>query len=115
MTHTSNTKAYISIGDSLDVPIQMVDSTNGLGVEITPSVSFSCSVVNLLGEVIATPTVTPYPDQVTDTGYMLLSVPTSVTSTWQVGKVKTDIKMTVGGSVRHSQEFSFYVVGAITP
>ena len=115
MTHTSNTKAYISIGDSLDVPIQMMDSTTGLGVEITPSMSFSCSVVNLLGEVIATPTVTPYPDQVTDTGYMLLSVPTSVTSTWQVGKVKTDIKMTVGGSVRHSQEFSFYVVGAITP
>ena len=115
MTCTSNTKAYISIGDSLDVPIQMIDSTNGLGVEITPSMSFSCSIVNLLGEVIATPTVTPYPDQVTDTGYMLLSVPTSVTSTWQVGKVKTDIKMTVGGSVRHSQEFSFYVVGAITP
>ena len=115
MTHTSNTKAYISIGDSLDVPIQMVDSTTGEGIEITPSMSFSCSIINLLGEVIATPTVTPYPDQVTDTGYMLLSVPTSVTSTWQVGKVKTDIKMTVGGSVRHSQEFSFYVVGAITP
>lgn len=115
MTHKSNTKAYISIGDSLDVPIQMVDSTNGLGVEITSSMSFSCSIINLLGEVIATPTVTPYPDQVADTGYMLLSVPTSVTSTWQVGKVKTDIKMTVDGSVRHSQEFSFYVVGAITP
>ena len=115
MTCTSNTKAYIKIGDSFDVPVQMVDSTNGLGVEITPSMSFSCSIINLLGEVIATPTVTPYPDQVTDTGYMLLSVHTSVTSTWQVGKVKTDIKMTVGGSVRHSQEFSFYVVGAITP
>ena len=115
MTCTSNTKAYIKIGDSLDVPIQMIDSTNGLGVEITPSMSFSCSIINLLGEVIATPTVTPYPDQVTDTGYMLLSVPTSVTSTWQVGKVKTDIKMAIGGSVRHSQEFSFYVVGAITP
>ena len=115
MTCTSNTKPYVKIGDSLDVPIQMVDSTNGLGVEITPSMTFSCSIINLLGEVIATPTVTPYPDQVTNTGYMLLSVPTSVTSTWQVGKVKTDIKMTVGGSVRHSQEFSFYVVGAITP
>ena len=115
MTCTSNTKAYVKIGDSLDVPIQMVDSTTGLGVEITPSMSFSCSIINLLGEVIATPTVTPYPDQINDKGYMLLSVPTSVTSTWQVGKVKTDIKMAVGGSVRHSQEFSFYVVGAITP
>ena len=115
MTHTSNTKAYVKIGDSLDVPIQMVDSTTGLGIEITPSMSFSCSIINLLGEVIATPTVTPYPDQINDKGYMLISVPTSVTSTWQVGKVKTDIKMTVGGSVRHSQEFSFYVVGAITP
>lgn len=115
MSCATNTKAYIKIGDSFDVPIQMVDSATGDGVEITPSMSFSCSIINLLGEVIATPTVTPYPDQVTDKGYMLLSVPTSVTSTWQVGKVKTDIKMTVGGSVRHSQEFSFYVVGAITP
>lgn len=115
MACTSNTKAYIKIGDSFDVPVQMVDSTNGLGVEITPSMSFSCSIVNLLGEVIATPTVTPYPDQVNDRGYMLLSVPPSVTSTWEVGKVKTDIKMAVGSSVRHSQEFSFYVVEAITP
>ena len=115
MSCTTKEKAWGKIGDSLEGPIQMVDSTTGEGIEITPSMSFSCSVVNLLGEVIATPTVTPYPDQVADTGYMLLSVPTSVTSTWQVGKVKTDIKMTVGGSVRHSQEFSFYVVGAITP
>ena len=51
MTCTSNTKAYIKIGDSLDVPIQMVDSTTGLGIEITPSMSFSCSIVNLLGGV----------------------------------------------------------------
>ena len=56
MTCTSNTKAYIKIGDSFDVPVQMVDSTTGLGVEITPSMSFSCSIINLLGEVIATPT-----------------------------------------------------------
>ena len=81
MTCTSNTKDYIKIGDSFDVPVQMVDSTTGLGVEITPSMSFSCSIISLLGEVIATPTVTPYPDQVNDRGYMLISVPTSVTST----------------------------------
>ena len=73
MTCTSNTKAYIKIGDSFDVPVQMVDSTTGLGVEITPSMSFSRSIINLLGEVIATPTVTPYPDQVADTGYMHLA------------------------------------------
>ena len=115
MSCTTNNKPYVKIGDSLDVPIQMIDSTTGGGVEITTSMVFTCTIVNLLNEVIATPTVTPYPDQINDKGYMLLSVPTSVTSTWQVGKVKTDIKMTVGGSVRHSQEFSFYVVGAITP
>jgi len=115
MSCTTNNKPYVKIGDSFDVPIQMIDSTTGGGVEITTGMVFTCTIVNLLNEVIASPTVTPYPDQVTDKGYMLLSVPTSVTSTWQVGKVKTDIKMTVGGSVRHSQEFSFYVVGAITP
>ena len=31
MTCTSNTKAYIKIGDSFDVPVQMVDSTTCLG------------------------------------------------------------------------------------
>ena len=115
MSCTTNNKPYIKIGDSLDVPIQMVDSTTGGGVEITTGIVFTCTIVNLLNEVIATPTVTPYPDQINDKGYMLLSVPTSVTSTWQVGKVKTDIKMAVGSSVRHSQEFSFYVVESITP
>ena len=61
MSCTTNNKPYFKIGDSFDVPVQMVDSTTSLGVEITPSMSFSCSIVNLLGEVIATPTVTPYP------------------------------------------------------
>ena len=115
MSCTTNNRPYFKIGDSFDVPIQMIDSTTGEGVEITTGMVFTCTAVNLLNEVIANPTVTPYPDQINDTGYMLLSVPTSVTSTWKIGKVKTDIKMTIGNSVRHSQEFSFYVVESITP
>ena len=114
MSCTTNNKPYVKIGDSLDVPIQMVDSTNGLGVEITPSMSFSCSIVNLLGEVIATPTLTLYPNQVADKGFILMSVESSVTSTWNVGKAKMDIKFELNGSTRHSQDFSFYIIEAIT-
>ena len=115
MSCTTNNKPYIKIGDSFDVPIQMIDSTTGEGVEITTGMVFTCTIVNLLNEVIAAPTVTPYADQTLNKGYLLLSVPTSVTSTWKSGKVKTDIKMTIGDSVRHSQEFSFNIVEAITP
>lgn len=115
MSCTTNNKPYFKIGDSFDVPIQMIDSTTGEAVEITAGMTFTSNIVNLTGEVIASPTITPYSDQVINKGYLLLSVPTSVTSTWEVGKVKTDIKMEISGSVRHSQEFSFYITEAITP
>lgn len=77
---------YINIGDSFDVPIQFVDSVTGEGVEITPNMVVTSSIVNTAGDVIATPVVTPYPDQVNNVGFILLSVPTSVTETWEVGK-----------------------------
>lgn len=113
MSYSTN-NPYIKIGDSFDVPIQLIDSTTGEAVEITPSMSFSCSIVNLLGAVIATPTITPYLNQVADKGFILMSVESSVTSTWSVGKAKMDIKFELNGSIRHSQDFSFYIIGAIT-
>ena len=114
MSNTSDTKPYIKISDSFDVPIQMIDTSTGEAVEITSSMTFSSKIVNLQGEVIATPKITPYADQTADKGFLLLSVPTSVTSTWKVGKAKTDIKMSLGDSVRHSQDFSFYIIEAFT-
>lgn len=105
---------YIKIGDSFDVPIQLVDSTTGEAVEITPSMTITTKIVNLSGEVIATPTITPYPNQVVDKGFLLMSVDSSVTSTWSVGKAKMDIKFELSGSTRHSQDFSFYIIEAIT-
>lgn len=113
MSYSTN-NPYIKIGDSFDVPIQLIDSTTGEAVEITPSMSFSCSIVNLLGTVIATPTLTSYPNQVADKGFILMSVESSVTSTWSVGKAKMDIKFELNGSTRHSQDFSFYIIEAIT-
>lgn len=113
MSYSTN-NPYIKIGDSFDVPIQLIDSTTGEAVEITPSMSFSCSIVNLLGAVIATPTLTSYPNQVADKGFILMSVESSVTSTWSVGKAKMDIKFELNGSTRHSQDFSFYIIEAIT-
>lgn len=113
MSYSTN-NPYIKTGDSFDVPIQLIDSTTGEAVEITPSMSFSCSIVNLLGAVIATPTLTPYPNQVEDKGFILMSVESSVTSTWSVGKAKMDIKFELNGSTRHSQDFSFYIIEAIT-
>ena len=114
MSCNSDTKPYIKISDSFDVPIQMINTSTGEAVEITSGMMFSSKIINLQGEVIATPSVVPYLDQTADKGFLLLSVPTSVTSTWKVGKAKTDIKLVVGDSVRHSQDFSFYIIEAIT-
>lgn len=114
MSCTSNTKPYIKIGDSFDVPIQLIDTTTGEGVEITNDMSLESKIVDLTGNVIATPTITSYPNQVVDTGFLLISVDSTVTATWNVGKAKMDIKFTLDGSVRHSQDFSFYIIEAIT-
>ena len=113
MTCTSN-NPYIKIGDSFDVPLQLIDSTTGEAVEIISGMTITSKIVNLLGTVIATPTITPYPNQVADKGFLLMSVDSSVTSTWSVGKAKMDIKFELNGSVRHSQDFSFYIIEAIT-
>lgn len=105
---------YIKIGDSFDVPLQLIDSTTGEAVEIVSGMVITSKIVNLSGTVIATPTITPYPNQVADKGFLLMGVDSSVTSTWNVGKAKMDIKFELDGSIRHSQDFSFYIIGAIT-
>lgn len=110
----SNTTAYIKIGDNFDVPIQLVDTVTGEGVTITNGMTITSKIVNLSGEVIAEPSFTPYPNQTADKGFILMSVPSSVTSTWTKGKSKMDIKFVVNSSVRHSQDFSFYIIEAIT-
>lgn len=115
MSCTTNNKPYFKIGDSFDVPIQMIDTLTGDAVEITAGMTFTSNIVNLTGEVIASPTITPYPNQITDKGFLLLSVPPTTTINWEVGKVKMDIKLVVDGSVRHSQDFSFNIIEAITP
>lgn len=114
MSCTSNTNPYIKIGDSFDVPIQLVESTTGEAVEITVDMTITSKIVNLSGDVIAIPTITRYPNQVQDKGFLLISVPSTTTATWSVGKAKMDIKFELNGSIRHSQDFSFYIIGAIT-
>lgn len=115
MSCSTNTKPYIKIGDSFNVPIQLVDVSTGNPVEITNTMTITSKIVNLVGEEIAITTVTPYPDQILDKGYLLISVLPSVTETWDVGGAKFDIKFIVDGSVQHSQDFSFNIIGAITP
>lgn len=110
----AETKPYIKIGDSFDVPVQLIDTTTGEAVEITSSMTLTSKIIDLLGNTIATPTITPYPNQVQDKGFLLLTVSSSVTALWTVGKAKMDIKFELDDSVRHSQDFSFYIIEAIT-
>lgn len=114
-TNKSSNTPYIKIGDSFNVPIQLVDVTTGLPAEITNAMTITSRIINLLGEEIAVPTVTPYPDQILDKGFILLSVSSTITSTWEVGKAKFDVKFVVDGSTQHTQDFSFNIIGAITP
>lgn len=114
MSCTSKIKPYIKVGDSFDVPIRLINTVDKTGIEITPDMEFSCSIINVAGDVIATPTITPYPNQVDDKGFILLSVPTSVTATWSVGKALLDIKVIIGQSVKHSQDYTFDIRRSIT-
>lgn len=111
---TDRVKAYFKIGDSFSVPIELQDPETGLNIEITPNISFECTIVDTSGSVIATPTITPYQNQVADKGWLLMEVPTSVTELWEIGKAKFDIKVSIDGSVRHTKNFTFDIEESIT-
>lgn len=111
---TDKVKPYFKIGDSFSVPIELVNPETNTNVEITPNMSFECSIVDVSGQEIASPSITPYPDQVANKGWLLMEVPTSVTETWKVGKARFDIKVIIDSAVRHTQDFTFEVRESIT-
>ncbi|OTG68321.1 hypothetical protein B9T25_06465 [Acinetobacter sp. ANC 4470] len=106
--------AYIKIGDSFAVPIQFYDTEQDVGMMITNDMNITAQIVNSSNEVIASPSITVYPDQVIDAGFILLEVPASLTRLWKVGTAQLDIKLEIDGNVRHSQNIQFRIERSIT-
>ena len=104
----------IKIGDSFALPIQFYDTDTKLGMAITNDMLISAQIINSQNQVIATPVITIYPDQVADAGFILLEVPVSITSTWKAGSAQLDIKLAIGENVRHSQNIQFQIMRSIT-
>ena len=104
----------IKIGDSFALPIQFYDIDTKLGMQITDDMLITAQIINSQNQVIATPVITVYPDQVADAGFILLEVPVSITSTWKAGSAQLDIKLSINENVRHSQNIQFQIIRSIT-
>lgn len=106
-------KPIIKIGDSFSVPVQFHDTDTGQGMALTADMIISCQIVNAIGQVIATPSITKL-DQTTNIGMLLLEVSPTVTHSWKAGSAHLDIKLEVAGNIRHSQNFQFQIERSIT-
>lgn len=104
---------YFKIGDTFSVPIRFYDTETDDGVEITPLMNISCRIQTKAGELISDCVVTPYPDQINDKGYVLLTV--ADTTSWRVGEAQADVKLQILTEIRHSASFCFKIVKSITP
>lgn len=112
MSHCSEVLYHI-IGDTFSQPIQFTDKTTGEGIEITNAMVITASIATSFGEPIADCVVTPYPNQVTDKGFVLLEV--LDTTLWKVGTAEFDVKLVIGDKIKHSMKTPFKIIKGITP
>ena len=103
-------KLIFKRGDTFSVPIRF--EVNNVPIEITNDMEFSCDIMNVKCLIIDSAVVTPYVDQVTNKGFLLLTV--ADTSLWEIGFHKLDIKYVLNGITKHSQDLEFNVVRAVT-
>lgn len=103
-------------GDTFEFPIQFVKTDTGVdvGLELTDEMNITAAIADRNGDVIAQPTVTPYADQSTNTGYALVTLPTGEsTENWTVGECEMQFEVSVNGKVKHSQKFKFLLEASI--
>lgn len=103
-------KLTFKIGDTFSVPIRF--ENDGVPIEITSDMTFSADIVNTKCEVVDSAIITPYNDQVTFKGYLLIEV--YDTSNWKQGLLTLDIKYENQGVIKHSQDLQFRTIRSIT-
>lgn len=104
---------FFKAGDTFDLPVQLFDTDSEQGIALTDDMQFSAQVNDKFGRLISVLDVTPYVDQNTHAGFMLLSF-VGDTGHWPIGLAQTDIKLVQYGSIRHSQTIDFDIVRSIT-
>ena len=106
-------RPYFKIGDTFDLPIQLCDATTGEGIPLSDQMQLTAQVRDCFGHLLCDLQVSPYPDQVNSSGYVLLSS-LQGTSEWPTGIGQMDVKLVQYGAVRHSQTIEFNIVRSIT-
>lgn len=101
----------IKIGDTFALPVQFKDSDTGEPYPIPQNMTFMCQIRDMFDQVIAYPEV-KYTD--VSIGLLTLYVHYNETSNWKAGKAKLDLRMQVGDSRKHSQDFLFNIVHSVT-
>jgi len=104
---------YFKIGDTLNIPVQWTDEDTKLGVPITLDTEIKCTILTSYG-VRFFPDVIIEPDQVTNAGKFVIKLASTETEKFLACKATLDIRVTINGQVKHSEDFSFYVRRSIT-
>ena len=104
---------YIKIGDTLNIPVDWVDSETGEGVSIDSNVTIECTFLTSYG-VEFFPDIIIDPDQLNRKGKFQIRLASSITETLLPCIVTTDLKVIINGQVRHSADFNFEVRRSIT-
>ena len=104
---------YIKIGDTLNIPVDWIDSETGEGILIDSNVSIECVFLTSYG-VEFLPDIIIDPDQLNRRGKFQIRLLSSITETILPCIITTDLKVIVNDQVRHSADFSFEVRRSIT-
>lgn len=122
MNCCSDSQPVFKTGGPFSVAIWLHDTDASLslpaddparGLLIDDDVVVTCRVNDRFGRLIADLTVTPYPDQTVNRGWVTLSA--FDTSQWAAGEALTDIRVTMGDASIVSETFAFMIERSQTP
>ena len=106
-------KPTIKRGAAFGIAIQLINQENGQGVPITSSYEFFARLNNLSGVLIQDLVITPYPNQVDDAGWILLSA--ASTTHWPLGGAMWDLLIYDEGIAIYSDSQGFDILKTQTP
>lgn len=110
-------KYYIKAGDEFELPYEFYDEDADTPIEVTDNMEITSSIamsINGVNKIIATCQVEVM-DQVSNKGFIVCKVPSSVTKSWPAGIAVMDVKVTIDGKPKTSETLSFEVDRSITP
>lgn len=104
----------IKAGDTLDASLRLYDEFKKEPIVIDESVQFHATVKDLYGKILSVPIISLY-DQVAQSGWIRIIVPSTDTIQWQPGRGNLEIKIVVDGNVIISTKtIQFLIISPIS-